>query len=513
MLVFKLDDMKKILLIILIGWGACACSDFLEPDSPSEYMPKTADALNEMLLGEAYPTATSVYLFCLHNAMNDDIEMSEENLSYKGATIESVRLIHSWNPEMFELSSISIAQLWQTYYEYILGTNAALDYLDDVSGTANEKAYVRAQAYGLRAFYYFNLVNLFGEPYNHDKEADGVPLKLVSGLSSNFEARETVGKVYEQIIKDLDEAERNFLTLPEEQQKKGTYRINLPAVQLLRARVCLHMDDMEGAAKYAQKVIREWNYELYDLNSFSATSDISYPNYALPDNPETIWTYGNVGDAFNLAVTLTGFLGDGTAANSVNASGDLIVCFKEGDLRKDLYLVSELRGPANATKDQLKPVEGHYLAWSKCPLNYNHAVSNSKNEFGMSLRLSEAYLILAEAVYDTDEELALQTINDLRRKRYTDGQEYAEVNYSGEDLLNFIREERRRELCFEGQRWFDLRRYGMPSFKHRWVESGIIVGNYVMEEGDAAYTLPIPANVMDRNPALKQNKLTTPKTL
>lgn len=513
MLVFKLDDMKKILLTILIGWGACSCSDFLEPNSPSEYVPKTADALNEMLLGTAYPTATSTQLFCMPNVLNDDIEMSEENISYRAATIESTRLIYSWNPEMFELSAISMTQLWQTYYKYILGTNAALDYLDDVSGTANEKNYVRAQAYTLRAFYYFNLVNLFGEPYNHDKNADGVPLKLTSNLSSDYEVRESVGKVYEQIIKDLDEAEKSFLALPKEQQKKGTYRINLPAVQLLRARVCLHMDDMEGAAKYAKKVIHEWNYELYDLNSFSATDEISYPNYAVPDNSETIWTYGNVADAFNMALTVTGELQNGTVANSLNASGDLIACFKDGDLRKDLYLVNELRGPANGTKDQFKPVAGHYLPWSKCPLAYNNAISNNSNAFGMFLRLSEAYLILAEAVYNTDEDLALQTINDLRRKRYTDDQEYTDVNYSGEDLLNFIREERRRELCFEGQRWFDLRRYGMPSFKHRWVDNGVIVGNYVMEEGDAAYTLPIPANALDRNPALKQNKLTTPKTL
>lgn len=514
MLVFKLDDMKKILLTILIGWGACSCSDFLEPDSPSEYMPKTVEALNEMLLGEAYPTATSAYLFCLHNALNDDIEMSEENISYRAATIESTRLIYSWHPEMFELTSVSISQLWRTYYSYILGTNAALDYLNDVSGTENEKAYVRAQAYALRAFYYFNLVNLFGEPYNHDKNAGGVSLKLTSSLSSSYEARETVGEVYEQIIKDLDEAEKSFLTLPEEQQKKGTYRMTLPAVQLIRARVCLHINDMEGAAKYAKKVIDDWDYELYDLNFFRATNDVAYPNYAVADNSETIWTYGNVSDAFNAALTVMGYLQDGTtAAYSLNASADLVACFKEGDLRKDLYLVKELRGPANATKDQLKPAEGHYLPWSKCPLAYNNAISSNKNVFGMSLRLSEAYLILAEAVYDTDKKLALQMINDLRRKRYTDDQEYTDVNYSGEDLLDFIREERRRELCFEGQRWFDLRRYGMPSFKHRWVENGTIVGNYVLEEGDAAYTLPIPASVLERNPALKQNELTTPKTL
>ena len=49
--------------------------------------------------------------------------------------------------------------VWANYYRLILGANAALDYLDDVRGSVEEKAYVAAQAYALRAFYYFNLVN------------------------------------------------------------------------------------------------------------------------------------------------------------------------------------------------------------------------------------------------------------------------------------------------------------------------------------------------------------------
>ena len=45
----------------MILWGFCSCSDFLEPKSPSEYIPKTADALNEMLLGDAYARADNSY--------------------------------------------------------------------------------------------------------------------------------------------------------------------------------------------------------------------------------------------------------------------------------------------------------------------------------------------------------------------------------------------------------------------------------------------------------------------
>ncbi|RHR79719.1 RagB/SusD family nutrient uptake outer membrane protein [Odoribacter sp. AF15-53] len=512
--------MKKILFNMILLTSLCACSSFLEPNSPSEYVPESVDALNEMLLGDAYPLATSSCLFNLHNAFDDDIEMSEDFiLQTSSYGIIGLQYIYSWDPQMFDLYPGQSAVLqWSTYYQHILGTNAALDYLDDVKGSIEDKAYVAAQAYALRAFFYFNLVNLFGEPYNYNKDADGVPLKLTSSLSSSSEKRETVAKVYEQIVKDLNAAEENFLALSADRQGKVGYRINLPAVQLLHARVCLYMEDMEGAAKYAKKVIDNWGYELYDLTSFKKDTTIvvgknaSYPSYVSLDNPETIWVYGNAAD-FNGIIGAQDKMENGTTyAYFVNASRDLITCYEdEEDLRKTLYLVEELRGPLGAKPEELKFAEGHYLPWSKCVMQYNNKVK-SGTEYGMSFRLSEAYLILAEAVYATDEVLALKMINELREKRYAEGADY-EVHYSGESLLNFIREERRRELCFEGQRWFDLRRYGMPSFEHRWVEYGDNLGSYVIEEKDAAYTLPIPTEVINRNSALNQNKLTTTKTL
>lgn len=78
------------------------------------------------------------------------------------------------------------------------------------------------------------------------------------------------------------------------------------------------------------------------------------------------------------------------------------------------------------------------------------------------LRTSEAYLNLAEAAACAgDETTAQKALNDLREKRIKrEVFDEAEVNgLSGENLVHFIREERRRELCLEGHRWFDLRRY------------------------------------------------------
>ena len=63
-----------------------------------------------------------------------------------------------------------------------------------------------------------------------------------------------------------------------------------------------------------------------------------------------------------------------------------------------------------------------------------------------------------------------------------------------------LTEERRKELCYEGQRWFDLRRYGMPSIQHKW--EGKV---YTLTKNDPSYVLPIPTEVLQRNLLLEQN--------
>ena len=113
---------------------------------------------------------------------------------------------------------------------------------------------------------------------------------MTSDLTDGYDARNTVGEVYEQILSDLTDAEECFLALPEDKRHPESYRINLPAVQLIRARVALHMGDMEEAAAYASKVINDWDLELYDLNSYEGTYSNPYPNFTTLDNPEMIWT-------------------------------------------------------------------------------------------------------------------------------------------------------------------------------------------------------------------------------
>ena len=257
--------MTKYILTAILALTALSCGDFLEPKSQSEFVPKEANALNEMLLGEAYPkpsgsTSISAYL----EIFNDDIccADTEGTLDDNSISFESgYQALFGWQPTMFitmEGLGMMPINIWESTYEFILGANAALDYVDGVTGTAEEKAYVKAQAYALRAFYYFLLVNTYGMPYNYDKTSLGVPLKLTSALENKFLERNTVDEVYQQIFEDLDNAEDLYLTLPREKQYQPDGKTSLPMVQLLKSRVYLYTENWVEAQRYAQKVIDEY---------------------------------------------------------------------------------------------------------------------------------------------------------------------------------------------------------------------------------------------------------------
>jgi hypothetical protein len=130
------------------------------------------------------------------------------------------------------------------------------------------------------------------------------------------------------------------------------------------------------------------------------------------------------------------------------------------------------------------------------------------------LRLPEVYLNRAEALVmlDRDDE-AIADLQSLRACRLADP---GAINLSDSLLLALVRDERRRELCFEGQRWFDLRRYAVyPTWnfqreiRHPYYEYTSVSGDMVLKTFDEEpryYTLAIPENeILLNGGALEQN--------
>ena len=458
-----------------------SCGDFLEEESQSEVIPKTTSDFSELLLGTGYPDESTPN-FSFLSLMDDDCA---HFLTYASpwnpeGTVETANAItqfpiYSWQPTLAdydgydsEINETASSTTYAQFYSKILGCNAVLDYIDEAIGTQDDRDRVKAEALAVRALLYFQLVNIYGEPYNHNKDALGVPVRLISNLTEKNIERSTVGYIYEEVIlKDLLEAARLLDPLP---IMRKNFRINQPAIHILLSRVYLYMENYKECIAEVEKAEKQGIGLLNMVNNLDVIlADNGYAPISY-NNPEVEWLFG-----------------PSAVANHWEYQPGTAPAF-----RVLWDQVNDQRFLAYA----LKTASDDNSVYLKKPM--------SSSELGQSVRSAEAFLNRMEAYALSGEEgLALAELNAFRKTRVIG---YTDVNLSGQALLDAIRLERRKELCFEGHRWFDLRRQEMPEIKHTYkAEKGGAVYEYVLQQGDPMYTIPFPNSVVLQNRALVQN--------
>ncbi|TCC92539.1 RagB/SusD family nutrient uptake outer membrane protein [Pedobacter hiemivivus] len=469
--------MKRNILILLLLSAilpVSSCKKFLEEQSQTDIIPRSASALNEMILGSS-GSAMDVGIRFL-----DDDMVHDNTLVAKGLVYDS----YTWQPEIITKSGGSGSMQWTNLYPKILVSNLVLDYAPKVTGTPAEIENVSGQAYLLRAFNYFQLVNFYAKPYtdklsNPDQDP-GVPLMLASGLSFEGKSRNTVAEVYKQILEDLDKGTELM-----ERSGKNTslYRINHLAGYLLSSRVQLYMGNWEKVIEAATNVLNRKS-DLMNLNTWGGADQNNKPIIGT-QNQEVVWVYGSPHEA----VFPTGQQNE---AYQYTLSNDLLSSYETGDLRASIYIKNK--------RSMKRPIVG--IA-----------------KVAQAFRISEALLNRAEAHAQLNKLgqtqhglLALNDLNTLRKKRFTTDSYHDLVSTDADDLLQKCYEEKRREFFGEEcHRWFDLRRHGMPSITHFYRESNTLTLKYVLEDHDPAYVLQIPKGVLEKNTKLIPNPAPAPR--
>lgn len=156
-------------------------------------------------------------------------------------------------------SSNSFEGYWSTIYNCLLQANNIIkniNTLKEGGSTENFDNYL-GQALTLRALFHFDLVRLYGKPYNMDKASYGVPVVTEPVDASAQLTRNSVEEVYTQIVKDLTEA------APLLSKKRSNGYINYYANQALLAKVYMYMDNFADALSAAEEVINDGVYSLY----------------------------------------------------------------------------------------------------------------------------------------------------------------------------------------------------------------------------------------------------------
>ncbi|PTS97074.1 hypothetical protein DBR11_17880 [Pedobacter sp. HMWF019] len=461
-----------ILLILPIFFSVSSCKKFLEEQSQTDIIPRSASALNELLMGAGYISNNGGGADLSLRLLDDNIT---HNVFLTGPG--NMFFAYTWQPQSASNPSFTAgAAAWTGLYPSILTCNLVLDYAPKVTGTTAEIENVTGQAYLLRAFNYFQLINLYAKPYNdklsNPDQDPGVPLMLNSGLSLEGIARSTVSQVYKQIQDDLGKG----IELMERNGKNNdVYRLNNVSGYLLSSRVYLQMGNWQKVIDAATNVLTRKS-DIIDLNTWG--TDQNAKPIVDAKNPESLWVYGSSNDVF---------FPSGTEGDNYRLSDDLLSSYEAGDLRSSTYIKD---------KRSIKRPSFSYLV----------KVANAFRVSEALLNRAEAYAQLNKLGQTGNAQLALNDLNTLRKKRFSHESYHDLVSADADDLLQKCYDEKRRELfAEENHRWFDLRRHGMPAITHVYHPNGGQILSYVLQDHDPAYILQIPRSALDRNPKLTLN--------
>jgi SusD family. len=363
---------------------------------------------------------------------------------------------YTWDPDPFRNEEVPD---WSKPYSVVIYSNLVMQTLNDLSALAGTDDYrnVMGQALFHRGSAFFDIAQLFCKPYTTSGASTdlGIPLVFSTDAAQKTK-RSTVQQTYDQITKDLVEAEK---LLPTSANIKS--RPSKAAANALLSRVYLSQNNFDSALFYANKAL-SINHTLIDYNQV--------PNSSLPFRDfkdEVIWEAIMTASAvFN-------------QSSYCPVDSVLYNSYHDNDLRKTLFF--NFSGGQALFKGTY---EGSRIASKFCGLS-----------------VDELYLTRAECFARKDQvNEAMIDLNTLMEKRWTNNTGFAPFTaVNKQEALEHILTERRKELVFRGIRWMDLRRLNL-------LGAGInikrIVNDvtYTLEAGDKKYTYPIPKHELSLNP-------------
>ena len=504
--------MRKLYTILCV-LALTGCSGFLEEYSQDKAYVKSWEDLDELMLGNAYfnpvyiqggwwsQGTTGVFYYPWIHVLADELQQitGETNFGQNDAAFVLYDY-HTWQLRVYE--DPAGQRTWDDgsdfnhLYAHINACNIILhESLAFENGATEDLQNIRriqGECHFLRAANYFMLVNFYGKPYEAATASQdpSVPLKLSNYVEDLNYSRNSVAEVYAQILEDLQEAER----LLKDIQRKSQWRADINSVRLLMSRVYLYMCDYANAQKYAEMVTGN-GPRLENLNGFSGES------FLTPELSELIFSMGSTSIFRSVSLDME----SSQSANNFRISDELYNAYNPAD-GHDLRLQ-------------------HYVTRKEGTLRYKKLQGTYFSTPEMSdifiMRTSEAYLNLAEAAACNDDETsAREALKTLRKNRIETAYAAEDADridaLSGEELIDFIRQERQRELCMEGHRWFDLRRYRVAAKYAQPVNLVRVMMNreegrmtwhrrFTLTSDDPAWVLPLPKDEIDKNTGMIDN--------
>ena len=253
--------MKRVYIYLLMGiLLASACSDFLKEEDKDQVIPRTVEHFLQTLHREAFIQNMTNYTT---EFMTDDIEENRKTSTNEKNLYKS---LYTWQRDV-EMDGngdkSTVNQSWEILYRLVLFTNYVMENIGKAIGEDNEKAFVRGEAYFVRARSYFELVNLYAKHYDAATAASelGVPKRLGTGVEETY-TRASVAEIYNLIESDLKTAIQEF---EKSGLKKSLWHPNAMTAKLLLSRVYLYKCDWDNCIDYTTQVINTTGGMLWNL--------------------------------------------------------------------------------------------------------------------------------------------------------------------------------------------------------------------------------------------------------
>lgn len=489
---FKLNIKLKFALLLASIFLMQSCSDFLEQEpgtqtSITEQLKNKAGVLQAMrgLYGEVEAAVRFAPYATYADLQGGNIKFTP-SISTSSATNgqlavrENTAGIYNFN-DVAEQSNL--ASFYSDCYDIINQTNLFLEFADALpDATVAEKNQIKAEALTIRAYAHFLLSEIYAQNYGYTSDAShpGIVYNKASiNEKLTYPSRETVANTYVFIINDIKEAIDLYSNTALLDGPTYSY-FNKVSAKALLSRVYLSKKDWRNAYDIADDIIANSGVSLVQSDTYVAQWE--QPDLAISEVLlEFSIPRSNDGTASSSMSAAYGYTTN-TSYGYYSASNDLVNLYESNDIRKQLFLTKSIPTLVNL---QLTP------------MNYNFTKKFQNNPGYVAFRLSEQYLIRAEAAIGLNNpDQARADINVIRARAK------ATLLSNNTNIADALFLERRKELCFEGHLFFDIARNKRDVSRN----DGCISLVCSMAYPSLKYVMPIPRKNITLNSNLAQNE-------
>ena len=482
--------MKNILIYLPALFLLFGCEDFLNRAAYDQM-----DSENFYRNAEEINAAVMACYNGIHGTLNNEFFLTEvrsDNTRHEGQGSTTGTSLEIANLDLFKVEPSNTINnaYWEKAYHNIANCNTVLGHSQVVTNVTLREQY-DAEARFIRAYHYFNLVRLFGPTFLVTEE-----ISIAESLKKD---RSSVQATYAQIIDDLKRSVTDLQDITYSSNDLG--RATVLAAKSLLAKVYLTLGRYEDAKPLLSDVVtakgETLNVKYADV--FDTTKEM---------NDDIIFTVryksGSLGIGSPFANT---FAPQNSGANVITGSGDgknyptkeISAAYSKEDLRKDVSM-------ADSYYDKSKDVEAQ-VAYVKKFLSEVSIRYDAENDWPV-IRYADVLLMYAEVLNEVDGPSAGLKYLNLVRERAGLSKIESDAVTTRNVFRTYLEKERRLELAFENQRWFDLLRWGKAIEvinKHIQETEWDFYAGYTQQINklkDYQLILPIPQSVIDNNPGV-----------